>query len=55
MRLQFAQSLPRLPGRQVADGLRVGEHRDGGRVRVVRQRAGGELDQDRVDRVSVTI
>ena len=56
MRLQFAQSLPRLPGRQVVDGLRVGEHRDGGRVSTgVRQGGGRELDQDGVDAVCLTV
>ena len=56
MRLQFAQSLPRLPGRQVVDGLRVREHRDGGRVSTgVRQGGGRELDQDGVDAVCLTV
>ena len=56
MRLQFAQSLPRLPGRQVVDGLRVGEHRDGGRVSTgVRQGGGRELDQDGVDTVCLAV
>ena len=49
--------LPVLPG-SLSLGLRgvsVGQHGDGGGVRVVWQRVGGELYQDGVDRVSVAV
>ena len=52
----LAQSLPGLPGRQVVDGVGVGEHRDGGGVASsVGQGGGRELYQDGVHTVCLTV
>ena len=56
VKLWVAPSLPCLPGRQVIDGVSVGEHGDGGGVASsVRQGGGRELYEDGVHTVCLTV
>ena len=56
VKLWLAPSLPCLPGRQVIDGVSVGEHGDGGGVASsVRQGGGRELYEDGVHTVCLTV